>query len=77
MKQEDMSRSNLPMEIHMNFRVFNLGQENVGLRISLDRATVEPKEELVFEPENSSVFPSPATKPATVPTPQLFTSIST
>ena len=75
MKQEDLSRSKRPMEIYLNFRVFNLGQENVGLRIYLDRATMEPKEN--FEPGNSSVFASSVTKPAIAPMPPSFTSKST
>ena len=42
-------------EIYLILRVYKLGQEDMGMRILLDPATMEKRGQLIFEPERYTV----------------------
>ena len=44
------------LDVYMILRVFNLGQGNIGLRISVNPAAMEYGGRLVFEPGTDTVF---------------------
>ena len=47
-----------PKNIYVILRVYNLGQEDVGMRIYIDPATMERNGELDFQAETYTVVPA-------------------
>ena len=45
-------------EIYLILRVYKLGQEDMGMRIPLDPATMKDAGHLIFEPESYTVSQS-------------------
>lgn len=45
-------------EVYVIFRVYNLGQDSVGLKILLDPEDMRQRGELAFTPKTWSVVPS-------------------
>ncbi|KAM0261041.1 hypothetical protein ACHAQJ_002480 [Trichoderma viride] len=58
-KQYKMLHDNRGKEdsVYIIFRVFNLGKSDLGLRVYVDPAELEAKQELLFTPETFSVIP--------------------
>lgn len=52
-----LSRSKPSTDVYIILRVFNLGQDDIGLRTYGDPATLERTGKLVFETDTYSVFP--------------------
>jgi hypothetical protein len=45
--------------IYVIFRVYNIGQDSVGLKVLVDPEGMRSRQELAFTPEKWSVVPSP------------------
>ena len=62
-----MSRERPATDIYIIMRVFNMGQNNIGMRLYIDPATMELERKLKFEPDHYVVTPGPTVEAAMQP----------
>ena len=64
MKTMTLDDDRASTNVYVIMRVFNLGQDNIGMRLYVDPAAMELDGRLMFEPSNYTVTPGPTVEAA-------------